>query len=223
MCYHISAAAATFSDFHSVHWCNWCYKSHSKSLKQYQCYWCCWWCWQEWNLKREACANGGKRLLTELMNLVVSKNLTFLLWFFLVPLTSNLTVWPFQGREVCQMRLLWLLTRWPLAKCRLNVLMQLKSPRDMYSTPPPWSFYPQSLMIIVHCRSLSIYIPNMFVSIYSCVQTTYKRPLCFNLTDFVNVTNLKNPKNLGFEVWSLFWKKQNFVHYARDNQPVINN
>ena len=49
---------------------------------------------------------------------------------------------------VCQMRLLWLLTRWPLAKCRLNVFMQLKYPRDI-CTPPPWSFNPQSLMIIV--------------------------------------------------------------------------
>ena len=157
---------------------------------------------------------------------------TFFVEFFLY-LPSNLTVWPFQGREVCQMRLLWLLTRWPLAKCRLNVLMQLKSPRDMYSTPPPWSFNPQSLMIIVHCWFLSIYISDILEyvcrNIFFCSNHLFSffifdsRPSCFNLTDYVNVTNLKNLKNLGLEIWSLFWKKQNFAHYARDNQPVINN
>ena len=50
-----------------------------------------------------------------------------------------LPIWPYDLSWVwCQMRLLWLrLTRWPplvLAKCRLKVLMQLKSPGDGNST-----------------------------------------------------------------------------------------
>ena len=64
---------------------------------------------------------------------------------------SNLTVWPFQGGAVCQMRLLWLLTRWPPAKCRLNVLMRLKSPPTRYEnwTPLPLSSFDSGPMIKV--------------------------------------------------------------------------
>ena len=121
-----------------------------------------------------------------------------------------LPIWPYDlSRVWCQMRLLWLrLTRWPalvLAKCRLKVLMQLKSPRDGNSTTINRN----------HLKPIESRV-KMWISILQIgIVVIHSYVWHHQNKHYINIFVLWNYQRLKEDVVQLLSsKKLNFAHYA---------